>query len=105
MPDWRIEAIGGKPVPVDIRPRVLSTAIDMEDPTASIDLALGTADYYGLTQDDARNIALQVARSVATSQSPSETASSSLGLDQGTVDTEVLVGTTAWPSAPAPRLR
>jgi serine/threonine-protein kinase HipA len=65
VPEWRIEAIGGKPVPVDIRPRALSTAIDMEDPTASIELALGTADYCGLKRDNAKNIALQVARAVA----------------------------------------
>lgn len=37
----------------------------MDDPTASIELALGTADYYGLKQEDAKNIARQVARVVA----------------------------------------
>ncbi len=50
---------------MDIRPRVLSTAIDMDDPTASIDLALRTADYYGLKQEEAKDIARQVARAVA----------------------------------------
>jgi serine/threonine-protein kinase HipA len=50
---------------VDIRPRVLSTAIDMDDPTASIELALKTSDYYGLKQADAAAIAQQVARTVA----------------------------------------
>lgn len=63
---WRLSpAYDLNPVPVDIRPRVLSTAIDMDDPTASIELALGTADYYGLKQDDAKHIARQVARAIA----------------------------------------
>ena len=63
---WRLSpAYDLNPVPVDIRPRVLSTAIDMDDPTASIALALGTADYYGLKHDDAKGIARQVASAVA----------------------------------------
>ena len=53
------------PVPADIRPRVLSTAIDMDDPTASIELALSTAVHYGLKRKDAQEIAQQVAGAVA----------------------------------------
>jgi serine/threonine-protein kinase HipA len=37
----------------------------MDDSTASIELALETADYYGLKQEDAKAIAQQVARTVA----------------------------------------
>ena len=38
---WRLSpAYDLNPVPVDIRPRVLSSAIDLDDPTASIELAL-----------------------------------------------------------------
>lgn len=63
---WRLSpAYDLNPVPADIRPRVLSTAIDMDDPTASIELALGTADYYGLKPNDAKDIARQVVRAVA----------------------------------------
>ncbi|MEN9773088.1 MAG: hypothetical protein RL322_158 [Pseudomonadota bacterium] len=63
---WRLSpAYDLNPVPADIRPRVLSTAIDMDDPTASIELALGTADYYGLKPNDAKDIARQVAGAVA----------------------------------------
>src|SRR5580692_5798358 len=36
------------PVPVDIKPRVLSTAIDLDDQTASLDVALSVADYFEL---------------------------------------------------------
>ena len=51
---------------MDIRPRVLSTAIDIDDATASIDLALATADYYGLKKQGAEAIAREMADIVAT---------------------------------------
>lgn len=64
---WRISpAYDLNPVPVDIRPRVLSTAIDLDDPTASIDLALETAEYYGLDEAEAKAIAHEVGCVVAT---------------------------------------
>ena len=64
---WRLSpAYDLNPVPVDIHPRVLSTAIDLDDPTASIDLAFQTAEYYGLKKEDARTIISEVGRAVAT---------------------------------------
>jgi serine/threonine-protein kinase HipA len=54
------------PVPTDIRPRVLSTAIDLEDSTASLDLALEVAHYFELDGRAARSIAGEVGRAVAT---------------------------------------
>ena len=63
---WRLSpAYDLNPVPVDIRPRVLSTAIDLDDATASIDLALKTAEYYGLKMMDAKRIAVEVAQAVS----------------------------------------
>lgn len=63
---WRLSpAYDLNPVPVDIRLRVLSTAIDLDDQTASIDLALETAEYYGLDDHDAQRIAGEVARAVS----------------------------------------
>ena len=50
------------PVPVDVRPRVLSTSIDPDDPSASIHLALETAEYYGLTAGEAKRVAAAVAK-------------------------------------------
>jgi serine/threonine-protein kinase HipA len=38
-------------MPVDLAPRALTTAIDLDDPTASLKLVLSTADDYGLSQD------------------------------------------------------
>ena len=55
---WRLSpAYDLNPVPIDIHPRVLSLAIDLDDPTASIELALETAEHYGLKTWEATSIA------------------------------------------------
>jgi serine/threonine-protein kinase HipA len=53
------------PVPVDLKPRVLCTAIDVDDATASLELALSVADYFGLKTAEAREIAGEVGTAVA----------------------------------------
>ncbi|MEP6496186.1 MAG: HipA domain-containing protein [bacterium] len=60
---WRLSpAYDLNPVPVDIRPRVLSTPIAIDlDPTASIDLAIDVAEFFDLTPHRARAIAADVA--------------------------------------------
>jgi serine/threonine-protein kinase HipA len=64
---WRLSpAYDLNPVPVDIRPRVLTTAIDMEDGTAALRLALDVASYFELGLDAAHAIAAQVGKAVAT---------------------------------------
>lgn len=63
---WRLSpAYDMNPVPVDVRPRVLSTAISPDDSTASLELALDTADYYDLERGEARKVAGEIARVVA----------------------------------------
>jgi hypothetical protein len=48
---WRLSpAYDLNPVPTDIRPRILTTAIDLEDGTASLKLALQVAGYFELTR-------------------------------------------------------
>lgn len=49
------------PVPVDVSPRVLSNAIDFDDQSASIELALSVAEYFELAPDEARGLAAEVA--------------------------------------------
>lgn len=62
---WRLSpAYDLNPVPIDIKPRVLSTAIDLDDATASLDLALQVAYYFEISNDDARQIALEVGTAV-----------------------------------------
>ena len=62
---WRLSpAYDLNPVPVDIKPRVLTTAIDLEDSTASLKLALGVASYFELSSKEAIAIAAQVGKAV-----------------------------------------
>ncbi len=51
---WQLaSAYDFNPVPVDIKPRVLSTVIDLDDGTASLVLALEVAAYFELTPEQA----------------------------------------------------
>jgi serine/threonine-protein kinase HipA len=62
---WRLApAYDLNPVPVDIKPRVLATAIDLDDGTASLDLALEVAGYFELDDAEAREIANEAGRAV-----------------------------------------
>jgi serine/threonine-protein kinase HipA len=64
---WRLSpAYDLNPVPTNIKPRILTTAIDLEDGTASLKLALEVASYFELGSDEARVIAAQVGQAVAT---------------------------------------
>ncbi|HEY9773083.1 MAG TPA: type II toxin-antitoxin system HipA family toxin [Planktothrix sp.] len=63
---WRLSpAYDLNPVPVDIKPRVLSTAIDLDDTTASLALAMQVSGYFEIEKDEARQIAYQVATAVS----------------------------------------
>ena len=63
---WRLSpAYDLNPVPTDIKPRVLTTAISIDDGTASLKLALEVADYFELSKAEAAEIAGQVGKSVA----------------------------------------
>jgi serine/threonine-protein kinase HipA len=62
---WRLSpAYDLNPVPTDLKPRVLATAIDLEDGTASLKLALEVAPYFELDSDEARTIAAQIGQAV-----------------------------------------
>ena len=53
------------PVPTDIKPRILTTAINEDDNTASLALATEVAGYFELDADKAREIAAQVGNAVS----------------------------------------
>ncbi len=53
------------PMPTDVRPRVLSTAIDLDDQNASLALAFEVAEYFELNPEAARMIAAQVGSAVS----------------------------------------
>jgi serine/threonine-protein kinase HipA len=63
---WRLApAYDLNPVPTDIKPRVLSTAIDLDNTTASIDLAFDVSSSFGLPLTRARAIAREVGDAAA----------------------------------------
>jgi serine/threonine-protein kinase HipA len=63
---WRLApAYDMNPVPVDIKPRVLSTAIDLDSGEASVELALSVAEYFELDREEATGIISQVGAAVS----------------------------------------
>jgi serine/threonine-protein kinase HipA len=63
---WRLSpAYDLNPVPADIKPRVLTTTIDMDDGTASLKLAYDVGSYFELSPVEARAIAHEVGAAVA----------------------------------------
>lgn len=64
---WRLSpAYDLNPVPTDIKPRVLTTAIDLDDGAASLDLAMSVVGYFELDETKAHVIAAEVGQAVAT---------------------------------------
>jgi serine/threonine-protein kinase HipA len=63
---WRLSpAYDLNPVPTDIKPRILATAINEDDNTASLALALDVSGYFELDAARARKIAAEVGNVVA----------------------------------------
>ncbi len=80
---WRLSpAYDLNPVPVDIKPRVLTTAIYLDDSTASLKLALSVAGYFELTPSEERRIAAEVGRAVGAWRR----VAAKLGLSRGEID-------------------
>jgi len=80
---WRLApAYDLNPQPIDLKPRVLMTAISEDDATASLDLALSVAEYFELSADDALAITAQVGKAVATWRMEA----SAIGLKKGDID-------------------
>jgi serine/threonine-protein kinase HipA len=63
---WRLSpAYDLNPVPTDLKPRILTTAINETDTTASFPLAMEVAAYFTLSGTKARKIATDIAKVVA----------------------------------------
>ena len=54
------------PVPTDLKARVLSTNIDLDEATCSIDLLESASEYFALTLAQARSVIKEVATVTAT---------------------------------------
>ncbi len=64
---WRLSpAYDLNSMPVGIRPRVLTTAINEDDGTVSLALAMEVAAYFELNTDQAFEIAASVGEAVST---------------------------------------
>lgn len=80
---WRLSpAYDLNPVPVDIKPRILTTAINEDDNTASLTLAFDVAEHFGVADRRAREIAAQVGRAVSRWRSEA----SRQGVAEGDID-------------------
>jgi serine/threonine-protein kinase HipA len=63
---WRLSpAYDLNPVPTDMKPRILTTAINEDDGTASLALAMDVAKYFELDAGKAKEIAKQVGKAVS----------------------------------------
>jgi serine/threonine-protein kinase HipA len=63
---WRLSpAYDLNPTPTDIKPRILSTAIDFTDPSASLNIAISVAHYFDLEILQAKQIAKEVGSAVS----------------------------------------
>jgi serine/threonine-protein kinase HipA len=63
---WRLSPVYDvNPVPIELKERVLTTAISENDGTASLELALSVAEEFGLKAKEARQIAEQVGKAVS----------------------------------------
>jgi serine/threonine-protein kinase HipA len=63
---WRLSpAYDMNPTPIEVKPRILTTTIDLYDGTASLDLALSVAGDFRLLPDEAKAIIKEVGAGVA----------------------------------------
>ena len=70
------------PVPLEVKPRILSTAITFDDATASLELAMEVAEYFDVDAPQARKIVAEVGG--ATGQWRSEAAK--LGISKAEIE-------------------
>ena len=76
---WRLSPVYDvNPTPVEVSPRVLSTAIDLEDTTASLKLALSVMSDFNIKPQQAHSIIQEVGQAV----SQWKTVATKLGLSQ-----------------------
>jgi serine/threonine-protein kinase HipA len=54
------------PTPIDVRPRILTTNINLDEGTCDLDLALSACEFFGLQLKDAKAIAKEVASVTST---------------------------------------
>lgn len=62
---WRLSPVYDiNPTPIEIKPRILTTAIDFDDTSASLETAMAVAPEFRLSKEEAYNIIEEVKRAV-----------------------------------------
>lgn len=62
---WRLSPIYDiNPTPIEVHPRVLTTAIDFDDTRANLDVAMSVASEFKLTHSEAKTIVSEVSHAV-----------------------------------------
>lgn len=62
---WRLSpAYDLNPTPIEIKPRILTTSITLDDATASLDLVMEVAEEFGLKPNAAKRVAEEVATAI-----------------------------------------
>lgn len=73
---WRLSPVYDlNPTPVDVRARILSTNIDLDDGTCDLDLVISAAELFGVAEADA----LRITRGIATATSSWREIATTLG--------------------------
>jgi len=63
---WRLSpAYDMNPIPIEIKPRILTTTIDLDNGTASLDLALSVSEYFRLSPMEGKTIIKEVGLAVS----------------------------------------
>ncbi len=76
---WKLSpAYDMNPVPIEVKPRILSTSIDFDDPTASLTRAISVIGEFRLSKEDA----VQIVREVASSVSQWKNTAKTLGISK-----------------------
>ncbi|HEV7692224.1 MAG TPA: type II toxin-antitoxin system HipA family toxin [Hyphomonadaceae bacterium] len=71
---WKLSPVYDvNPAPQDVRPRILTTTISLDDGTCDLDLVLSVAEFFGLAQREAKAIVKQVAEATRTWREVAET--------------------------------
>lgn len=66
MDGWLLSPVYDlNPTPSDIKPRVLSSSIDLDNPDASLELALDVVEYFNIEYTDAKAVISRIARVVS----------------------------------------
>jgi serine/threonine-protein kinase HipA len=60
------------PTPTDLKARILTTNIDLDEGTCSLDLVESAAEYFGLGSAQARTVIKEVAAATATWRAPAK---------------------------------